>query len=120
MPRQNKIDPTLCDRVTEAISRLGSRDQFIVESGIQSKSQLSDISRHEIEPSKKILLALAEKGFSLDWLMLGRGPTYYYPRKMDRTALSQLKKLLSKHIAAISTTIDKTQKELKEVSDIFK
>ncbi len=88
-----------------------SQKDFAQTIGV-SQSVIAEIERGSREPSRSVLVAIAEKyQISLDWLLLGMGTGEPVQRKEDPEV-----EALKKEIAEMEDTIRTLEAENKEIS----
>jgi transcriptional regulator with XRE-family HTH domain len=88
-----------------------SQKDFAQTIGV-SQSVIAEIERGSREPSRSVLVAIAEKyQISLDWLLLGVGSGDVAQRKEDPEV-----EALKKEIAEMEDTIRELEAENKEIS----
>jgi hypothetical protein len=73
--KHNKIDSALCDRFIEVMEEIGIHDAEVAkECKLKSRTTISEIRRHVIEPSKRMILWMLARGYSGHWILTGKGP----------------------------------------------
>ena len=116
--RSQKIDRAFGDRCTEAIRQLGDFTT-VATNARMTPSQLSDMSRHVIEPSKALIRYLGSAGFSVDWLLFGRGPRYFAAKGMDAEAARSLAGALKRDLDGIKAAFETAERQAGLLIELF-
>ncbi len=101
----------IAERFRKLRSNTGlSQKDFASTIGL-SHTVIAEIERGSREPSRKVMVAIAETyGISLDWLLLGKGSMYAINQE------NQEVEILKKEISRLEEEIRKLQIENKEIS----
>lgn len=119
-PKSKLIDKALCKRTSEAFKRLGmTYEQIAIDAVIPSKSQLIEISNGVMEPSKRILRYLCERGFSAQWLLTGKGPVLWMDRKPDVQTSRAFIKQIKKEMRALTVSLDEISARTGELKKVL-
>jgi transcriptional regulator with XRE-family HTH domain len=114
----NTDNEEIADRFRELRSQSGiSQKDFASSIGL-SHTVIAEIERGGREPSRKVMIALADKyKVSLDWLLLGIGSMYHNQGEDKRSATDPDEvEVLKKEIAEMEIKIRKLEAENKEVT----
>ena len=113
--KRKTVDTALCDRCVQALKDMRyGRLLAAKESGLKSRSQLSEIERYVTEPSKRIINWLIDRGYSAQWVLRGQGPMRWTEIDQSLKEVARYKK----NNAALTKEIDKKNGEIEALHKV--
>lgn len=114
--KRKKYDDSFSERLTKVVKRTGKTQEAVArECGFKSRSQIGDVFRRRIEPSKRMYQWMVDQGISGHWVLTGEGPELWAEIS---TASEDNKKLRSEN-ALLKNELVKANAKIESLTNLL-